>query len=88
MLKLATVTHTFLSPTTKMRPKRIPKPSATLLNDPNQATLPSQQQSTEKFRIAEAARHAAETKLVIEAEAACALKSRGPAVGRAEPSPS
>jgi hypothetical protein len=53
-----------------MRPKRIPKPSATLLNDPNQATLPSQQQSIENFRIAEAARHAAETKLVIEAEAA------------------
>jgi hypothetical protein len=53
-----------------MRPKRIPKPSATLLNDPNQATLPFQQQSIKNFHIAEAARHAAETKLVIEAEAA------------------
>jgi hypothetical protein len=52
------------------RPKCIPKPSATLLNDPNQATLPSQQQSIANFRIAEAARHAAETKLAIEAEAA------------------
>jgi hypothetical protein len=47
------------------RPKRNPKPSATLLNDPDQATLPSQQQAIENFRIAEAARRAAETKLAI-----------------------
>jgi hypothetical protein len=76
------VTHTFFSPTTKMvnvvltdgeedahlrRPKRNPKPSATLLNDPDQATLPSQQQAIENFCIAEAARRTAETKLAIEA---------------------
>jgi hypothetical protein len=48
------------------RPKRNLKPSATLLNDPDQATLPSQQQAIENFRIAEAARRAAETKLAIE----------------------
>ena|SRR5882762_9586571 len=73
-----------LSPTTKMvnvvltdgeedahlgRPKRNPKPLAALLNDPKKATLPSQQQAIENFRIAEAARRAAETKLAIETEA-------------------
>jgi len=73
-----------LSPTTKMvnvvptdseedahlrRPKRNPKTSAALLNNPKQATLLSQQQAIENFRIAEAARRAAETKLAIETEA-------------------
>jgi hypothetical protein len=64
------VTHTLLSLTTKMVnvvltdgkedahlrcPKCNLKPSATLLNDPDQATLPSQQQAIKNFRIAEAA---------------------------------
>ena len=86
MLKLATgrvVTHTFLSLTTKMvnvvltdgeedlrRPKCIPKPLATLLDDPNQATLPSHQPAIENFCIMEVALCTAETKLAIEAEAA------------------
>jgi len=48
-------------------PKCNPKPSATLLNNPDQATLPSQQQAIENFCIAEAARCAAETELTIEA---------------------
>jgi hypothetical protein len=47
------------------RPKRNLKPLATLLNDPDQAILPSQQQAIKNFCIAEAARRAAETKLAI-----------------------
>jgi hypothetical protein len=56
-------------------PKRNSKPSAALLNDPKQATLPSQQQAIENFRIVEAARRAAETKLAIETEAINVISS-------------
>lgn len=51
------------------RPKRKPNPSAALLNNSEQVTLPSQQQAIKDFRLAEATRRAAEIEAPVEAEA-------------------
>ena len=45
------------------------KPSVTLLNHPEQATLPSQQQAIKTFRAAEAARCATERQIVLNEDA-------------------
>jgi hypothetical protein len=61
------------------RPKRNPNPSAALLNNSEQVTLPSQQQAIKDFRIAEATRRAAELKAAVEAKALvtpCLISSR------------
>jgi hypothetical protein len=61
------------------RPKRNPNPSAALLNNSEQVTLPSQRQAIKDFRIAEAARHAAQLREAVEAEALatpCSISSR------------
>jgi hypothetical protein len=50
--------------------RRDPKPSATLLNHPEQATLPSQRQAIKTFRAAEAARRAAERQIALDEDAA------------------
>jgi hypothetical protein len=49
------------------RPQRNPKPSAALLAHSEQAALPSQQKAINTFRAAEAAKHAAETALALNA---------------------
>jgi hypothetical protein len=52
------------------RSRRDLKPSVTLLNHPEQATLPSQWQAIEMFRCAEAARHAVERQIALDEDAA------------------
>jgi hypothetical protein len=51
------------------RPKYNPNPSAALLNNSEQVTLPSQKQALKDFRMAEAARRPAGLKPAVEAEA-------------------
>jgi hypothetical protein len=84
------VSHFLLPPTSNMvntvltdgeedahlgRSRRNPKPSAALLDHPEQATLPSHLQAIETFRAAEAARRAAERQIALEEDAANPISS-------------
>ena len=50
-------------------------PSAALLNHPEQATLPLQQAAIQNFLVAEAVRHAAETRLAVKEDLAAQTPS-------------